>query len=459
MMPPHAPADAPVLVRGQLLHFLADPGPADDPAAWRYEDDGALWIEAGHIRAAGPWDAVVAALPPEARARARCHDHRGRLVLPGFVDTHLHYPQAGIVGAFGRQLLDWLTDHTFPAEAAFADPAEAARSAAFVVERLLAHGTTTASVFATVHAHSADAFFAAADARLLRMRCGKVLMDRNCPAPLRDSPEAGLRDSLALIERWHGRGRLRYSVTPRFAPTSTPAQLRVAGELFASRPDLHLQTHLAENRAELAWVAELFPERRDYLDVYAHFGLLGPRAILAHCVHLDDAQRRRMAVSGAAVAFCPTSNRFLGSGDFDYAASTAAGLAVGLASDVGAGTGFNLLRTLGAAHDAGQAHGTPLSGLRGLYLATRGGARALGLDACIGNFEPGREADFIVLDWAATPELAWRIEHCRSLAERLFALTILGDDRCVVATHVLGEAAWQRGDAQTTAGKPLGFGP
>lgn len=434
-----------VLVRGQVLHFLADPGPHDDPAAWRYFDDGALWVADGRVVVAGPWAEVSAALPPAVRKAATLHDYSGRLVLPGFVDTHLHYAQAGIMGAFGRQLLDWLKDYTFPAEARLADLSEAERAAAFAVERLLTHGTTTASVFGTVHAHSVDAFLAVAEARRLRMLCGKVLMDRNCPGILRDTAESGIRDSLDLIARWHGRGRLRYSLTPRFAPTSTPTQLRLTGELFASQPDLHLQSHLAENRAELAWVAALFPERAGYLDVYAHFGLLGPRAIHAHCIHLSDAERRTMAASGSAAAFCPSSNLFLGSGFFDHAASLAAGLRVGLATDIGAGTGFGLLPTLRDAYCVSQACGTPLGALRGFYLATLGGARALYLDDFVGSFAPGREADFVVLDWAASPELAWRMERTASLPERLFALTILADPRCVVATHVLGEVAWQRG--------------
>ncbi|WP_228111937.1 guanine deaminase [Zoogloea sp. 1C4] len=434
-----------VLVRGQMLHFLSDPGPEADPAAWQYFDDGGLWIVDGRIQGAGPWDAIVPALPPGVRESAAFHDHRGRLVLPGFVDTHLHYAQAGIIGAYGRQLLDWLNEYTFPAEARLADLSEAERAAAFVVERLLAHGTTSASVFGTVHAHSADAFFAVAEAHRLRLLCGKVLMDRNCPDNLRDTAESGIRDSLDLIGRWHGRGRLRYSLTPRFAPTSTPEQLRLAGELFASVPDLHLQTHLAENRAELAWVADLFPDQRSYLDVYAHFGLLGPRAIHAHCIHLDDDERRAMAASGTSAAFCPSSNLFLGSGFFDHAASLDAGLRVGLATDIGAGTGFSLLATLRDAYHVSQTCGTPLGALRGFYLATLGGARALYLDEFIGSFTPGREADFVVLDWAATPELAWRMERTTTLAERLFALMILGDQRCVVATHVLGAVAWRRG--------------
>lgn len=426
--PPHR------LVRGQLLHFLADPGPADDPATWQFFDDGGLWIADGHIRAAGPWASVCAALPPGVHEAATLHDYRGRLVLPGFVDCHLHYPQAGVIASYGRQLLAWLNDYVFPAEARFADASEAERTAAFVVDRLLAHGTTTASVFATVHPHSVDAFFAAAEARGLRMLCGKVLMDRNCPADLRDTAAGGIADSLRLIERWHGRGRLRYSLTPRFAPTSSPEQLRLTGELLASQPGLHLQTHLAETPAELDWVQQLFPERRSYLDVYQHYGLAGPRTLHAHCIHL----------SGAAAAFCPGSNLFLGSGFFDLDASRSAGLRVGLATDIGAGTGFGLLRTLAQAYEVGQACRAPLSALRGFYLATLGGAQALYLDDCIGNFQPGREADFIALDWAATPELAWRMERCQSLTERLFALMMLGDERCVVATHVMGEVAFVR---------------
>lgn len=240
------------------------------------------------------------------------------------------------------------------------------------------------------------------------------------------------------------RGRLRYSLTPRFAPTSSPEQLRLCGELLASQPGLHLQTHLAENPCELDWVKQLFPTRGSYLDVYQHYGLAGPRSLHAHCIHLDAAERRSLAAGGAAAAFCPGSNLFLGSGFFNLDASREAGLRVGLATDIGAGTGFSLLRALAQAYEVGQALGAPLPALRGFYLATLGGARALYLDDCIGSFQPGREADFIALDWAATPELAWRMERCQTLAERLFALMMLGDERCVVATHVMGEAAWVR---------------
>ncbi|GAB3242887.1 guanine deaminase [Chitinimonas naiadis] len=424
------------------MHFLADPGEAEAPASWQYFEDGCLLIEGGHIVLAGEWTELVHRLAPEQLAQARQFDYRGKLVLPGFIDTHIHYPQAGMIASYGLKLLDWLNNYTFPAEASFADPAVAERSAEFVVQRLLANGTTTAAVFGTVHAHSVDAFFSVAARRGLRMLCGKVMMDRNGPDYLLDTPESAERDSQALIERWHGKGRLRYSLTPRFAPTSTPRQLDVAGALYAAWPDLHVQSHLAENLEEVAWVRELFPDRRSYLDVYAHHGLLGPRTIYGHCVHLNAAELRWMADAGSAAAFCPTSNLFLGSGFFNYAAARANEVQVGLATDVGGGTSFSLLRTLAEAYKVSQAAGRPLSPMRAYYLATLGGAEALGLADHVGSFQAGREADFVVLDPQATAELAWRLQGDDSLAETLFALAILGDERCISATHVLGECAY-----------------
>ncbi len=432
------------LVRGMVLHFLGDPGPGDDPSTCEFFEDGALLIEAGHVSAVGAWDTVSATLDAAARAHVHLHDYRGQLILPGLVDTHIHYPQVGVLGSFGRQLIDWLTEFTFPAESAFTDPAVAHQCAKFVVRRLLAHGTTTASVFATVHPHSVDAFFEASQHFNLRMLCGKVMMDRNCPDTLRDTAASAEQDCRALIERWHGHGRLRYTLTPRFAPTSTPQQLDVAGALYAAWPDLHVQSHLAENRREIEWVRELFPDRRSYLDVYAHHGLIGPRTIYGHCVHLDAAERKWMADTQTAAAFCPTSNLFLGSGMFDYGAARDAGMAVGLATDVGGGTSFSLIRTLGEAYKVSQFCAQPLAPLSAWYLATLGGARALGLDAFIGNFEAGKEADFVVLDMQATEELAWRVSHASTLPERLFALQTLGDERCVVATHSMGRPVYRR---------------
>ncbi|MDP5238324.1 guanine deaminase [Uliginosibacterium sp. 31-16] len=433
------PLPGAILVRGSILHFLADPGPEDDSSAWQYFEDGGLLVQDGLVSACGNWNDVLATLPELSRDAARYLDYRGKLILPGFVDSHVHYPQMRVMGSFGRQLLDWLEDYTFPAEASFADRAVAEQTASFFLDRLLAHGTTTASVFATVHPHSVDAFFEAAEARNVRMLCGKVLMDRNCPDDLRDDPQSAWADSRSLIERWHGKGRQRYSVTPRFAPTSTEAQLKVAGDLFASAPDLHLQSHLSENQREVAWVGELFPGRKNYLDVYAHFGLIGARSIYGHGIHLDAGELARMAETGTAIAFCPSSNLFLGSGFFHYRAVSAAGVPVGLASDVGGGNSLSSLRSMAAAYMISQAQHHALSPWRAWYLASLGGARALSLDTFIGNFTPGKEADFVVLDAAPIPELAFRWSFADSLADRLFALMMLGDERCVAATHVMGQ--------------------
>jgi len=432
------------LVRGQVLHFLADPGEQDDADSYQYFRDGALWIVDGHIADLGPWVGVQARVAPEDLAAAEVFNYGDRLILPGLVDTHCHYPQSGIIASFGRQLLDWLNDYTFPAEAAFADPEVAARTADYFLDRLLAHGTTTASVFSTVHPESVDAFMAAAKKRDLRMLTGKVMMDRNAPANLVDSVADAERDCVALIERWHGQGRLRYSITPRFAPTSTAAQLALAGELYKSKPDLHVQSHLAENLDEIAWVKSLFPDARDYLDVYDRHGLLGPRSIYGHCIHLSPAEAARMAETGTAAAFCPTSNLFLGSGFFNHSAAVDGGMRVGLATDVGGGTSFSMIRTLDEAYKVSQVHRRPLPPLRAWFLATLGGARALYLDEFIGNFETGKEADFVVLDPRATPELDFRLQGSERLAEKLFALMILGDERCVVATHVMGRPAFRQ---------------
>lgn len=432
------------LILGQVLHFLSDPGEHDAADSYQYFPDGALWIEDGHIADVGPRAELVARITPAALAGAETCDYSGKLILPGLIDTHCHYPQSGIIASFGRQLIDWLNDYAFPAETSFGDPEVAQATAEYFIERMLAHGTTTASVFSTVHAGSVDALMSSADARHLRLLSGKVMMDRNAPADLMDTVADAERDCLALIERWHGKGRLRYSITPRFAPTSSPEQLALAGELYRSKPDLHVQSHLAENLNEIAWVGTLFPDRRDYLDVYAHYGLLGPRTIYGHCIHLAPIEIEEMAKSGTAAAFCPSSNLFLGSGFFDHAAASEAGIRVGLATDVGGGTSFSLIRTLGEAYKVSQLYHRPLSPLRAWFLATLGSAQALYLDEFIGNFLPGKEADFVVLDPRATPELDFRLADRDELAERLFAIKILGDERCVTATHVMGELAYRR---------------
>lgn len=432
-MKPSAPSSPPLAaVRGEIVHFLADP--AADPRALEHFADGVLIVRDGHVAECGPATALLAKLP----AGTPLADHRGKLILPGFVDTHVHYPQTDIIASHGEQLLEWLEKYTFPAERRFADPAHAAEVAGFFCDELLRNGTTTAAAFATVHPASVEALFEAAQQRRMRLITGKVLMDRNCPDFLRDTAETGYADSQALIERWHNRDRLLYAITPRFAPTSTPAQMALAGRLFREHPGVFLQSHLAENRAEVAWVAQLHPEARSYLDVYERAGQLGMRAVFAHCLWLDDTDRLRMAERGAAMSFCPTSNLFLGSGLFDLARARALGVRVGLGTDVGGGTSLSMLQTLNEAYKVLQLGGQSLSAASGFYLATLGGAHSLYLDDRIGNFAPGKEADFVVLDPRATPLLARRSAACTTLEERLFVLMMLGDDRAVAATYVMG---------------------
>jgi guanine deaminase len=427
----------PQAFRASILHFLSDPGAADDPRATQYFDDGLLVVADGRVLAVGDAIDILPTLP----AGSAITDCRPALILPGFVDAHIHYPQTDVIASFGAQLLDWLEQYTFPAERRFCDAAHARAVCEFFLDELLRNGTTTALVFGTVHAQSIDVFFEAAEARGMRMLAGKVLMDRHCPEDLRDTPDSGFRESAELIERWHGRARLGYAITPRFAITSSDEQLRLAGELARAHPTVHVHTHVAENAHEVAWARRLFPWSRSYLDIYDRFGLLRERSVFAHCIHLDADDRRRMGESGAAAAFCPTSNLFLGSGLFDIEATDRAGIPIGIATDVGGGTSFSMLRTLADGYKVAQLRGHALGAARAFYLATLGGARALRLDGEIGNFLPGKEADFVVLDLAATALLERRTSLARTLAEKLFALMTLGDDRCVRQTYVLGRPA------------------
>jgi guanine deaminase len=425
--------------RGGVLHFRSDPGEHDSPDAYEYHEDGLLIVVNGRVESAGPAQALLTTVRSE-----EVVDHAGQLILPGFIDTHIHFPQTDVIASGGSHLLQWLEQYTFAEERRFADKAHAREVAEFFCNQLSINGTTTAQVLGTVHADATDAFFEAAARRNLRMIAGKVLMDRNCPDYLRDTPEAGERQSRELIEAWHGHERLRYAITPRFAPTSSEAQLMAAGRVAQDHPDVYVHTHLAENSSEVAWVKALFPEARSYLDVYDRCGLLRERSVFAHCLHLDGEDRRRMAASGATAAFCPTSNLYLGSGLFDIAAADAAGLQFSLATDVGGGTSFSMLRTMAEAYKVAQLQGQRLSPLRAFYLATLGGARALHLDDRIGHFARGAEADFIVLDPAATGLMARRASQARSLSERLLQIMTLGDDRAVAATYILGEPVQRR---------------
>ena len=425
--------------RAAILHSLADPAVVGVEQSYEYFEDGILLIENGKVAQVG----AAAELLPKL-AGVEVQHYPDALITPGFIDTHIHYPQTGMIASYGEQLLDWLNTYTFPTEKQFEDKAHASDVAAIFLKELLRNGTTTALVFGTVHPQSVDAFFDQAEKLNLRMIAGKALMDRNAPDYLTDTAESGYAESKALIERWHGKGRLHYAVTPRFAPTSTPEQLELAGKLLGEYPDLYMHTHLSENRKEIEWVKELFPERKGYLDVYDHHKLIGPRAVFAHGVHLCDDECKRLAETGSAVAFCPTSNLFLGSGLFDLNKLEAHGVRVGLGTDVGAGTSFSQLQSLNEAYKVMQLQGKKLDPFKSLYLATLGGANALYLDDQLGNFLPGKDADFLVLDYNATPLISYRMQQATSLEERLFALTMLGDDRAVKETFAAGVSVHQR---------------
>lgn len=435
--------------RGPILHFLDDPGGPGGAGALEYREDGLLIVEDGHVQGLGD----ARDLGPTLAAGTQVTDCAGRLIVPGFIDAHIHFVQTDVIGSYGRRLLDWLEEYTFPAERAFADPAHARSVAAFFIEELLRNGTTTALVVGSVHPASVDAVFEAALARGMRLIAGKALMDRNCPEYLRDTAASGYAESAALISRWHGRGRMQYAITPRFAPSSTPEQLAAAGRLAREHPDVYVHTHVAETEEEVAWARRLFPERRSYLDIYDHYGLLRRRTALAHGIWLDDADLARLAGTGAALVHCPACNLFLGSGLFDLRHATAAGVPVALGTDVGGGTTFSMLGVLHDAYKVAQLRGHSLSALDAFYLATLGAARALDLDGCVGNFATGREADFIVLDPAATPLLARRTAAARDVAEKLFLLMTLGDNRAVARTYLMGRLRYDRDAHASGAGR------
>ena len=416
--------------RASVAHCLGDPGLA--PARFEVFEDGVLIVEGRQVLDAGPAAELLPGLD------ARIKDFSGSIIVPGFIDCHVHFPQLDIIASFGEQLMDWLERYAYPGEMRLADKEYARELAALFIDQLIANGTTSALVFATVHGHSAEFLFEEAFDKGMRLIAGKVLMDRHAPAALMDTAESGYADSRAMIERWQGRGRLGYAITPRFALTSSEAQLEVAGRLASEFPDTWIHTHLAENHREIDEVAAEFPWSDSYLGVYERFGLLRERAVFAHCLHLDDAERAHMAGAGAAAAFCPTSNLFLGSGLYDLQRMIDAGVRTGLATDVGGGTTLSMLRTMGEAYKVLQLQDQVLTAGRALYLATLGAAEALRIDSHVGNFLPGKDADFVVLEPRATTLTAHRDAHADSIDERLFALMHMGDDRNVLATSVNG---------------------
>lgn len=419
-------------IRSSFVHCLADPSISDK--AVEYLADGVLSIANGHVTS-------IAAFDPSIHKNQQQLDLRGKLIVPGFVDTHIHYPQVDIIGSYGEQLLQWLEKYTFPKEASFSDEAVAQDAATFFLDELVSNGTTTALVFGTVHKESVDAFFNAALKRRLRMICGKVMMDRNAPDNVCDTAQSSYVDSKALIEKWHGRDRLGYAVTPRFAPTSSTEQLAMAGKLLDEYPTVHLHTHISENHDECEWVAKLFPQSEDYLGVYEAHGLVKKRSVFAHGLHLSDSEWQRLSKADAAVSHCPCSNLFIGSGLFNAKKARQYNVNWGLGSDVGGGDSFSLLRVSNEAYKVQQLQGQKLSPLDALYRATLGGAIALDLDNYIGNFETNKEADFVVLDPQATPLLKRRSSNSKDWQDQLFALLMLGDDRAVYDTYILGQSA------------------
>ena len=431
-------------LRGTAVSFTDDPFLVDPAACLRHIPDAVVLLDGGRIAAVGPAAEVTV---PDGVAVTHYPD---ALICPGFIDTHVHYPQTEMIGAPGDGLLDWLQRYTYIAEQRFADASHAAEVAAVFLRELLRAGTTTAAVYCTVHPQSVDAFFAESRRFDTRMIAGKVMMDRNAPAALLDTVETSYADSKGLIARWHGQGRQLYAVTPRFAGSSTPEQLAVAARLWREHPGTWMQTHLAENQAEVDWIRELYPARASYLDVYAHAGLVGERAVFGHGIHLDEADFTLCHETGAALAHCPTSNLFLGSGLFRLFEARRADrpVRVGLGSDLGAGTSFSTLQTLNEAYKVARLNGTTLDAIRGFWLATRGGAEALRLDDRIGSIEAGHEADLTVLDLAATPLLRFRLARARDIAEVLFVLMTLGDDRAVRATWVAGRDVYDRDRAE-----------
>ncbi|OIN27910.1 guanine deaminase [Vibrio barjaei] len=424
--------------RASILHSIADPKDVGLENSYEFFEDGMIVVEHGHIIDIGSATDVLARHPKPLKVTT----YKNKLITSGFIDTHIHYPQTGMIASYGEQLLDWLENYTFPEERRFKNPVYAHKVAKLFLDELASNGTTTALVFGTVHKESVDVFFEEAEKRKLRMIAGKVLMDRNAPDYLTDTPESGYQASKELIEKWHNRGRLLYAVTPRFAPTSTPEQLATVGKLLEEYPDVYMHTHLSENKKEIEWVLDLFPERESYLDVYDHYGLLHKRSVFAHGIHLSDCECQRLADTESAIAFCPTSNLFLGSGLFKLNKLEEHGVRVGMGTDVGAGTSFSILQTMSEAYKIMQLQQEKLHPLKSLYLATLGGAKSLHLEDKIGNLAVGKEADFVVLDLHATQLMRFRMKQATTLEEKLFVLMSLGDDRTVCETYIFGDKAY-----------------
>ncbi|MDR2311357.1 MAG: guanine deaminase [Brucellaceae bacterium] len=423
------------LIRGRVLSFIREPQGISDTASYIYYEDGALLVENGLIKAVGDYATVAAQKSPDAPET----DHRPHLILPGFIDTHIHFPQSQVVASYAAELLDWLNDYTFIEEQKYADEQFGEHIAERFIDELLRHGTTTVVAYGSVHPQSVDAFFRASERLNMRNIAGKVMMDRNAPAALCDTAQSGYDDSKALIARWHGKGRLDYAITPRFAITSTPAQLEAAQALVREHPECYVQTHLSENHAEIEFTCSLYPDAPDYTGIYEHYGLLGDKTLLGHSIHLSEREIKTLAESQSVAVFCPTSNLFLGSGLFDRDRLRDAGVRIGVATDIGGGTSWSMLRTLDEGYKVLQLRGQRLNPLSSFYMMTLGNAQALSMADRIGTLDAGTEADFVILDSRATSAMRLRMDAGSNLAQELFLLQTLGDDRAIVETYVAGQ--------------------
>ena len=422
------------LLLGQTFEALGNPFTSPWEDVIRVNTLGAVFVQDGHIAAIGDRDTLRRAHP-----QAKVTDYADKLICPGFVDAHVHYPQTAMIASWGKQLIDWLNSYTFPEEMRLSDPEYAGTIAERYFDLTLAEGTTTVCSFTTTHPHSVEAFFKAAARRNLRCVAGKTCMDRNAPAELCDTPQSAYDDSKALLAEWHGKGRAGYAITPRFSPTSSPDQLSALGALWAEHPDCLMQTHLSEQVPEIAWVKELYPSAKDYLDTYAQHGLLGKKGLYGHAIHLTPREIDKLAEHGAALVHCPTSNCFIGSGLMDLAKLAARSIPLGLATDTGGGSSFSMLRTMASAYEIGQLRGTALHPAQLLWLATAGSARSLHLEDKIGALRPGHEADLTILDLASTPAIAQRAAEATSVWEAVFPTIMMGDDRAIAGVWIAGQ--------------------
>jgi guanine deaminase len=425
-----------LLIRGRVLTFINEPQGIDDTASYRYVEDGAVLVRNGKVAMASDHAEVSRMAAPGVTVA----DHRPHLILPGLIDTHLHFPQTQAIASYGAQLLEWLNTYIFVEEQKFAEPEHAAFIAGRFMDELLSNGTTTAAAYCSVHPQSVDAYFTAAEQRGMLMVGGKVMMDRNAPDALRDTPQQGYDETKRLIGKWHGRGRAHYAISPRFAITSTPEQMEMSRALVREHPGCYVQTHLSENKDEIAFATSLYRQAKDYTDIYARYDLLTEKTLLGHCIYLSDREISVLAETGAVGVFCPTSNLFLGSGLFDRDRFDRLGARWSVATDVGAGTSFSMLETMDEAYKVLHLQGQRLSPLNSFYRMTLGNARALGLQDRIGSLHAGADADIVVLDSAGKSAMELRMRTAKSLTDELFILQTMGDDRCVAEVYVAGKA-------------------